>query len=74
MDFSISKKIPHIPESIYPVMTGLALEHNAINLAQGFPGFGIDKELIKPYAKLKASVGTPYLVGRILARPPRGCK
>ena len=47
MDFSISKKIPYIPESIYPVMTGLALEHNAINLAQGFPGFGIDKELMR---------------------------
>ena len=47
MDFSLSKKIPHIPESIYPVMTSLALEHNAINLAQGFPGFGIDKELMR---------------------------
>ena len=47
MDFSLSKKIPHIPESIYPVMTSLALEHNAINLAQGFPSFGIDKELMR---------------------------
>ena len=46
MDFKIGKKLPHIAESIYPVMTGLAIKHNAINLAQGFPGFSIDKELI----------------------------
>ena len=47
MDFAFHKKLPNVPESIYPVMTGLAIKHNAINLAQGFPGYGVDKELMK---------------------------
>ena len=47
MNFNIQKKLPHIPESIYPVMTGLAIKHNAINLAQGFPGYGVDQELMR---------------------------
>lgn len=46
MDLNIQKKLTDIPKSIFPVMTGLALQHNAINLAQGFPGFGADKDLI----------------------------
>ena len=47
MDFAFQKKLPNVPESIYPVMTGLAIKHNAINLAQGFPGYGVDQELMK---------------------------
>ena len=47
MNFNIQKKLPHIPESIYPVMTCLAIKHNAINLAQGFPGYGVDQELMR---------------------------
>tara|TARA_B100000401_G_scaffold401474_2_gene313821 strand:+ start:2809 stop:3957 length:1149 start_codon:yes stop_codon:yes gene_type:complete len=47
MDFAFQKKLPNVPESIYPVMTGLAIKHNAINLAQGFPGYGVDEELMK---------------------------
>ncbi len=47
MDFAFHKKLPNVPESIYPVMTGLAIKHNAINLAQGFPGYGVDEELMK---------------------------
>ena len=47
MDFAFHKKLPNVPESIYPVMTGLAIKHNAINLAQGFPGYGVDQELMK---------------------------
>ena len=47
MDFTIRKKLPHIAESIYPVMTALAIKHNAINLAQGFPGYGVDEELMQ---------------------------
>lgn len=46
MDLSIRKKLPHIPESIYPVMTELAIKHEAINLAQGFPSYAVDKELM----------------------------
>ena len=31
--------------SIFAVMSGLAQQHNAINLAQGFPDFQIDERL-----------------------------
>ncbi len=47
MELNIKQKLADIPKSIFPVMTALANEHKAINLAQGFPGFGADKELIQ---------------------------
>lgn len=47
MDLKIQQKLADIPQSIFPVMTALANKHNAINLAQGFPGFGADTELIQ---------------------------
>ena len=47
MDLNIQKKLTDIPTSIFPVMTALAMEHKAINLAQGFPGFSADEELIR---------------------------
>ena len=47
MSFLIRKKLSDIPESIYPVMTDLAVKYNAINLAQGFPGYRADEELLK---------------------------
>jgi methionine aminotransferase len=39
-------KLPNAETSIFPVMTALANKHNAINLAQGFPGFGADPKLL----------------------------
>lgn len=39
-------KMPAVPTSIFAVMSGLANEHNAINLSQGFPDFPISQELI----------------------------
>ncbi len=47
MELNIKQKLADIPKSIFPVMTALANEHIAINLAQGFPGFGADEELIQ---------------------------
>ena len=47
MNLKIQKKLSDVPQSIFPVMTGLAIEHNAVNLAQGFPGFDADEELIQ---------------------------
>jgi methionine aminotransferase len=43
---NINSKLPNIGISIFPLMTALAKKHNAVNLAQGFPGFGADKELL----------------------------
>ena len=46
MNFNIQQKLVDNPQSIFPVMTGLAMKHNAINLAQGFPGYDVDNMLI----------------------------
>ncbi len=43
---SISSKLPRSGTSIFAVMSGLAREHNAINLSQGFPDFDVDPVLI----------------------------
>ena len=42
-------KLPHIGTTIFSVMSKLALEHNAINLSQGFPNFPVDPNLIELY-------------------------
>ncbi len=51
MNFSLQAKLPNLEKSIFPVMTALANEHNAINLAQGFPGFDTDPELVNLVSK-----------------------
>ena len=43
---SLSSKLPRSGTSIFAVMSGLAREHNAINLSQGFPDFDVDPVLI----------------------------
>ena len=42
----IKSKLPHVSTTIFSVMSQLANEHQAINLAQGFPDFNADSELI----------------------------
>ena len=39
-------KLPHVGTTIFSVMSALALEHNAVNLGQGFPDFECDPLLI----------------------------
>jgi methionine transaminase len=38
-------KLPHIPTSIFSIMSQMAKEYNAINLSQGFPNFPVDEQL-----------------------------
>ena len=45
-------KIPHIGTSIFTVMSQMAVEHQAINLSQGFPNFPVDERLTAILAKL----------------------
>lgn len=40
-------KLPNTGTSIFAVMSKMAVEHNAINLAQGYPGFDISPELVQ---------------------------
>jgi methionine transaminase len=44
---SIASKLPDVGTTIFTVMTQLAIEHNAINLAQGFPNFPCAPELVE---------------------------
>lgn len=46
MNHHLSPKLPHVGTSIFPLMTGLANKHGAVNLAQGFPGFGANQQLL----------------------------
>jgi methionine aminotransferase len=41
----IKSKLPHTGTTIFTTMSALAKKHNAINLSQGFPDFGIDTQL-----------------------------
>lgn len=41
----IQSKLPHSGTSIFTVMSQLAVQHNALNMGQGFPGFDIDMNL-----------------------------
>jgi methionine aminotransferase len=42
----MNSKLPHVGTTIFSVMSKLALENQAINLAQGFPNFKVDERLI----------------------------
>ncbi len=43
---NIESRLPDVGTSIFAVMTKMAVEHDAINLSQGFPDFPIDEKLI----------------------------
>lgn len=42
-----NSKLPYVKPSIFSVMSGLAHQHNAINLSQGFPNFKSDPKLLE---------------------------
>ena len=42
----IKSRLPEIGTTIFTVMSGLAAEHGAVNLGQGFPDFDCDPQLI----------------------------
>lgn len=45
-------KLPHVGTTIFTVMSKLAVEHNAINLSQGFPNFPVDDQLTDILARI----------------------
>jgi len=47
-------KLPHVGTTIFTVMSKMANEYGAINLAQGFPNFPIDERL-NDFMKIEAS-------------------
>lgn len=44
---NIESKLPRVKTTIFTVMSALAREHQAINLAQGFPDFEVNSKLIE---------------------------
>ena len=42
----LTSKLPEIGTTIFTVMSKMALDHNAINLGQGFPDFNADPKLL----------------------------
>jgi len=70
---NISSKLPKVGTTIFTVMSALAQEHNAINLAQGFPDFPSSEalnDLVTKYLKLGYNqyapmAGLPILRERI---------
>lgn len=44
---NIISKLPNVGTTVFTVMSQLALQHNAINLGQGFPDFNMSEELIE---------------------------
>ena len=45
-------KLPNVTPSIFAVMSKMAMEHQAINLAQGFPNFAVDDTLAQIVAEV----------------------
>ncbi|GGD15941.1 methionine aminotransferase [Flavobacterium orientale] len=55
-------KLPHLTTSIFTIMSKMAVDHNAINLSQGFPNFPIDErmaDIIMDLAKADVHQYTP---------------
>ena len=48
---AITSKLPHLGTTIFTVMSRMAIEEGAINLSQGFPGFGADPILLELVGK-----------------------
>lgn len=42
----LTSRLPQVGTTIFTVMSGLAAQHKAVNLGQGFPDFGCDAALI----------------------------
>jgi len=43
---NITSKLPHVGTTIFTLMSAYALEHQAVNLSQGFPDFDCSPELV----------------------------
>lgn len=48
---ALASKLPHLGTTIFTVMSRMATEEGAINLSQGFPGFGADPILLDMASK-----------------------
>ncbi len=56
----LKSKLPDVGTTIFTIMSRLAMEHQAINLSQGFPDFDTDPNLVKAVADAMASGHNQY--------------
>ena len=56
----INSKLPSSKESIFAIMSKMAIDNNAINLSQGFPGYEIDNKLVSLVSKHMESGRNQY--------------
>lgn len=61
MTLQINSKLPHAGTTIFTEMSVLAQQHNAINLGQGFPDFGMDPQLTGLVAKAMEHGNNQYV-------------
>lgn len=66
----IQSKLPNVGTTIFTIMSQLAVEHNAINLGQGFPDYAMNDELIDlaTAAMHKGINQYPHTNGNLLLR------
>ena len=65
-----NSKLPQVGTTIFSVMSGLAKNHNAINLSQGFPDFDSDQKLIDLVSKAMNTGFNQYapMAGNVMLR------
>lgn len=61
MTLQINSKLPNVGTTIFTEMSVLAQQHNAINLGQGFPDFGMDPELTGLVSKAMEQGNNQYV-------------
>lgn len=61
MQPNIQSKLPNVGTTIFTVMSQLAVEHNAVNLGQGFPDFLMSEELIELVSKAMQNGNNQYV-------------
>jgi methionine transaminase len=60
VSIQIQSKLPNVGTTIFTVMSSLAVQHQAINLGQGFPDFPMSKELVALVAEAMKSGHNQY--------------
>jgi methionine transaminase len=58
---AINSKQPNAVTTIFTVMNGLAAQHNAINLGQGFPDYPMDEELVSLVSQAMKAGNNQYV-------------
>ena len=58
---AIRSKLPHVGTTIFTVMSGLANQHNAINLGQGFPDYQMNEDLMNKVSEVMQKGWNQYV-------------